>query len=161
MKMGKMDKKIVFLDVDGVLNCEEWLKAHKGEPYEEISLARVDRLQEIIRRTCAEVVLSSTWRHIPEHYSFSKLVSVLESREIKIHSFTPSHDDNRPFEISEWLRMNCSECSVKFVSLDDDFTEEDYAKHGIERHLVKTSFYGENGGLQAEHVEMAVKILNE
>ena len=43
-----------------------------------------------------------------------------------------------------------------FVSLDDDFGEEHYKKHGLGGHLVQTLFYTHDvtkGGIQDKHVK--------
>lgn len=46
-----------------------------------------------------------------------------------------------------------------FIILDDE--KFDYADCGIISRLVKTSFYDDNGGLQDEHVELAIDLLTE
>ena len=55
--------KVIFLDIDGVLNCKRTPNPRKL-PYvaERLLLARFKRL---VRATQAEVVLSSTWRYDP------------------------------------------------------------------------------------------------
>ena len=47
------------------------------------------------------------------------------------------------------------------MSLDDDFTPEAYEKYGIGEYLVRTTFYGSNGGLQKVHVKKAIDTLND
>lgn len=43
----------------------------------------------------------------------------------------------------------------------DDETFPDYEKYGIDKHLVKTKFfYEKDAGLQEEHAEQAIAILN-
>ena len=90
---------------------------------------------------------------------FSYLVDILGQNGIKFHSFTPKLDGDRPKEIKEWLEKQTEE--VQFISIEDDFSEEDYRKYGIEDRLVKTSYYGEYGGIQRNHVEQAIQLLNE
>ena len=46
-----------------------------------------------------------------------------------------------------------------WVVLDDEWFG-DFAKFGITEHWVRPSFYGKDGGLQEEHVQQAIKILN-
>ena len=61
-------RKIIFLDVDGVLNSEEfsrWLwdnheKKYRG--YEMLDQRAILCLQDIVFVTGAEIVLSSSWR---------------------------------------------------------------------------------------------------
>jgi hypothetical protein len=52
---------IVFLDIDGVLNC------HESDPEAlcgQIHKDKVDRLNRILRETGAMIVLSSAWRYL-------------------------------------------------------------------------------------------------
>jgi len=55
--------KVIFLDIDGVLNCKRTPNPRKL-PYvvDPVLLARFKRLVE---RSGADVVLSSTWRYDP------------------------------------------------------------------------------------------------
>lgn len=59
----------------------------------------------------------------------------------------------------EWIDKRKEE--IRFVSIEDDFSEDDYRKYGIEDCFVRTSYYGEYGGLQKEHVEKAIRLLNK
>lgn len=160
--------KVIFLDVDGVLNCIGWLKKHEGESYDQNSIdsSKVELLAEIIDRTGAKVVLSSTWRHIrghdenPRYPMFDYLVDTLRKCDIEIMDYTPLINDDRPKEIRAWLNDAPFEIE-SFVSLDDDFREKDYQKQGIFRRLIHTTYWDMDGGLKQEHVERAVKLLNE
>lgn len=70
---------------------------------------------------------------------------------------------NRPLEIVTWMNNQEKKEEIRFVSLDDDFSERDYAEYGIEGHLVQTRYFCyemAEGGLQKEHVEKAIQILN-
>lgn len=151
--------KVIFLDVDGVLNSKDWLENNRVRKENSVNPEKVKLLAKIVKNTNATVVLSSTWRCIPEHPMYMYLTDILGQNGIKIHSLTPKLGGNRPKEIKAWIDKQSEE--IRFISLDDDFSEDDYRKYGIEYCLVKTSFYGENGGLQRNHVEMAIKILNE
>ena len=64
--------KIVFLDIDGVLNSNDWYvrrqaeiameEIHKQYPFYEIDPKAVEQLNRITDTTGAVLVLSSTWR---------------------------------------------------------------------------------------------------
>ena len=151
--------KAIFLDVDGVLNSKDWLENNRVRTENSVNPEKVKLLAEIVKNTNATVVLSSTWRYIPEHPMFMYLTDILGVNGIKIHSFTPKLDGDRPKEIKAWIKKQTEE--VQFISIEDGFSEEDYRKYGIEDRLVKTSYYGEYGGLQRSHVEQAIKLLNE
>ena len=91
------------------------------------------------------------------------LVESLEKYGMKIMSKTPVIDQNRPLEIKTWIDSRIDKDTIKFVSLADDFNRESYDKYGIGDCLVHTKFFCntlEEGGLQQEHVDMAIKILN-
>src|SRR5262245_23982318 len=55
--------KIVFLDIDGVLNCKSTLNPRKF-PYV-VDSVLLGRLERLISLTDASVVLASTWRYDP------------------------------------------------------------------------------------------------
>ena len=52
--------KIVFLDIDGVLNCEGSRSRCVG--YRGIDDKKVENLAKIVKATGAEIVLTSTWK---------------------------------------------------------------------------------------------------
>jgi histidinol phosphatase-like enzyme len=54
--------KIIFLDFDGVLNSQEFLKSHQGG----FGMTQVDpraaaRLEKLVKATSAQIVISSSW----------------------------------------------------------------------------------------------------
>ena len=53
---------VIFLDVDGVLSCNEHSQSATLEP------AKMSRLAHIVERTDAKIVVSSNWRLYPELY---------------------------------------------------------------------------------------------
>ncbi len=53
-------EKVIFLDVDGVLNDESMESFNKKIYVEEV---RVKRLRDIVEATQADIVMSSSWRH--------------------------------------------------------------------------------------------------
>lgn len=162
---------IIFLDVDGVLNSLPYFESIKGikyDKYNEISDFHLKKLSEIYHTCNAQIVLSSTWRELDDpsdmncYPMYRYLVKSLEKYGMKIMSKTPMINMNRPLEIVAWLNNRSDKNSIKFVSLDDDFSVEDYAKYGIEDKLIHTKFFCNDiseGGLQQDHVDRAIKIL--
>jgi HAD domain in Swiss Army Knife RNA repair proteins len=55
--------KVIFLDIDGVLNCDKTPNPRKF-PYV-VDKKLLSRLKKLLQRTKAKVVLSSTWRLDP------------------------------------------------------------------------------------------------
>lgn len=124
--LGKKRRKVIFLDIDGVLNNEnhiinlvtalgekqyyELLDRIKGTPFDYESC---NLLKMLVDKTGAEVVLSSTWRLNP------KGIEILEKyTDIKVSGATPKLDTIRGKEIKEYLD-NHNEV-VNYVILDDD-----------------------------------------
>ena len=77
--------KIIFLDIDGVLNSEtDFLpeaikydpvhsKLQKGEKWKIISAGKLALLNRIVRETDAKIVLSSTWRFACDAKKLTKI----------------------------------------------------------------------------------------
>lgn len=162
---------IIFLDIDGVLNSLPYFESIKGvkyDKYNEISNFHLKKLSEIYHTCNAQIVLSSTWRELDDpldmncYPMYEYLVKSLEKYGMKIMSKTPVINMNRPLEIVTWLNNRNNKDSIRFISLDDDFSDIDYAKYGIENNLIHTKFFCHNiceGGLQQKHVDRAIKIL--
>lgn len=144
--------------------------AYPSNEHREISDYHLQMLAKIYHTCHASIVLSSTWRELDdseniECYAVYKyLVDSLEKYDMTIMSKTPVINQNRPLEIATWLNSSEDKGKIKFVSLDDDFGEEDYERYGIKNCLIQTNFYCDDmieGGLQQEHVDRAIEILNK
>lgn len=176
--------KVIFLDIDGVLNDEQtFIDVHKywkdtGNRKVEINIDMVKRLKEIVDNTGAKIVLSSSWRFgwdlikdgecIPKSDHDKELNSILIEHGLSIYSKTGRSDDGkRHKEISEWLRTH-QDIVSSFVIIDDETCDlMNYYNYGL---VVKTSFRpaGEMikdmkdcSGLQDTHVLQAIDILNK
>lgn len=105
--------KILFLDVDGVLN------SYKTGGMYALKRNCLRRLQKIVEETGCEIVLSSTWRK--DEYALRRLKRVLAYRGIKIKDTTPIFQKGfRGLEIQAWLVSNPSPDGYKFAIVDDD-----------------------------------------
>ena len=153
--------KVIFLDLDGVLNSSI-TKAKLGD-FIGIDNAKVRLLKKIIDATGAEIVISSSWRlgynNLKEEFSeppMDYLKRKLRRSNLRFIDTTPKLD-HRSNEIRAWLKKN-DDVVKNYVILDD----EDWWKNDDELRSdwVETHYYGETGGLQEEHVEQAIKILN-
>lgn len=102
--------KILFLDVDGVLNTT------KSTTFLSLSKPKLRLLEKIVKETGCYIVLSSTWRKDNEAYM--KLVRTLLYRNIIIHDITPTLWKDRGYEIEAWLNDNPH--VEKYAILDDD-----------------------------------------
>ena len=159
-------RKIIFLDIDGVLNSMDYFKQTKDcKGYTEINPEKVKLLKEIVDRTGSKIVLSSTWRNLSkrkdesEHPMYTYLTDTLQEYGLEIIDHTPYIAQGRPSEIKAWIDTQPDK-DIRFISLDDDFPKHKYDEVGIGDFLVRTSFYEKDGGLRKEHVEKSVEILN-
>lgn len=139
--------KVVFLDVDGVLNSVR--------DYYSVELTTDSHfilLRELIDRTGAKIVLSSSWRI---GLSIGDvLVQRLAEYGLEIYDTTPVlyfEGRKRGDEIRAWL--NEHKDVTNFVILDDESDMCEFTK----TNLVKTNT---NFGLKSIHIEKVVKILN-
>lgn len=146
--------KIIFLDIDGVLNTQkqikkEYMKKHSTCSWEiKLSQLGIWYLKILVLLTKAEIVLSSTWRlNIND---FTNLTNQLVKFNMHIFDCTPvMHDYLRGDEIRAWIQHhNVS----NFVILDDD---SDMCKY-TSTNLVKCSW---KNGLQFKHLLKALKLL--
>jgi hypothetical protein len=103
--------KVIFLDIDGVLNTTATPRPNKeSRVIEQTLLARLKRL---LQDTGATVVLSSTWRHDREGLASAKRLGI---------PFTDVLPDMRPYprseEIAAWLEAHPH--VQRFAVIDDD-----------------------------------------
>ena len=109
--------KVIFLDVDGVLNM------HGSGGLFTLNKARLRLLEKIVKDTDAKIVVSSTWRTEAQH--MTKLGRALGYRGMRISGRTDSLGRSatgeryyRGHEIQKWLDENPGVES--YVILDDD-----------------------------------------
>ena len=111
--------KIIFLDIDGVLNnFEAFRDKHGMSPCWYIDKRCVDRLNQIIKATDAVCVLSSTWKRSWNLEALEQWLTELFGFTGKIIDSTPRYSTGiRGNEIEVWLQENDCE---SFIILDDE-----------------------------------------
>jgi HAD domain in Swiss Army Knife RNA repair proteins len=165
--------KVIFLDIDGVLNCRQYFETRTlveglcDRAAYDLDTAAVERLNHLVAQTGAVVVVSSSWRH---GRSVEQLADILSERGFvgtvlsktrdwhtpmsrRVKTATPPKSERleqRGDQIRDWLDEHPEVDS--FIVLDDD-SDMDLVR---DRHI-KTSFH--EGGLQPEHVERAIAML--
>ena len=136
--------KLIFLDVDGVLNSEKHYikldKQGKSTFSDDMELQKhsLKYLSNLVKKTGAEVVISSTWRMCcPEDKSWINLLSQLEEYSIVPQGITPIKWEKRGLEIQEYLDNLISDgYNIDgMVIIDDDADMEHLSDF-----LVQTSF---------------------
>lgn len=154
--------KILFLDIDGVLNSKRYDESRSLDSSFNIDETRLPLVKEIIDRTGALIVLSSTWRRKlyddmrPKNGEGTRLLLTFEQYSLKLSYKTPEFDEHisRSDEIRAWLSAHDGEIE-SFVIIDDTFG----GWGELSDRLVKTD-YRIGRGLEQRHVEAAVKLLN-
>jgi hypothetical protein len=110
--------KVLFLDIDGVLNSLRSALVHKGFPFNfKDHRDRFDWIAVgLIRRVCiesgAQIVLSSTWR---TQYTYDEVARELD---LPIVGATPKLNGPRGLEINAWLSEHSEVES--YVIVDDN-----------------------------------------
>ena len=148
-------EKIIFLDIDGVLNCSTTKSRLRSMVF--VDEEKIELLADIIKATDAKVVLTSTWRlgalwpDAPAlREDFNDLEIELNKHNVFISDVTKKLGD-RGREISIWLKSH-EECNYVILD-DDDFDIKEYAL--CKGHLVKTSWAdGLTPDLAAQAIEM-------
>lgn len=146
--------KVVFLDVDGVLNSSKTTRKTSGG-YRFVSSRKIRSLRHILNETGAKVVLSSDWRYDRDdpryNRDFLELKKELLKYGIQFYDFTPEISSaHRGMEIDLWLKDH-SEVS-NFVILDDRTDIEPNKDHWVQTVMSR--------GLGAAEAEDAIRILN-
>lgn len=135
--------KVIFLDFDGVIVTAH-TRYRSGDPW------CVHLLNDIVKKTGAKVVVSSSWRM---GSTVSELQAELDSWGVKVDVIdkTPvDHEVQRGVEIKRWL--DTRKDVESFVILDDDTDMGELASR-----LVKTN---PRHGLDSGDVDRAVAHLS-
>lgn len=152
--------KVIFLDIDGVLN-DAYTDAKSPNGFIGLDDNKIDCLKEIVDRTGAVIVLCSTWKTDWDENPYkqsgegSYLVEKLKKHGLEIYSKTPSYVTSRGEAITLWL---LDRNDIDGFVIIDDIIFADYIEFDLVNHVVQTSFV--NGGLLPEHVGECVNVLN-
>lgn len=153
-----MKDRIIFLDIDGVLNTKSYRESPDVDYYNDfISDYNMRFLKHIVMTTDAKICLTSIWRTYwsPSKLQFDKsgeyINRIFERYALEIYDKTPALNNDRDAEITAWLEDNSHVNS--YVIIDDfDFKWSDCNR----KHLVKTD---DENGLSEEKVKEAIQIL--
>lgn len=167
--------KVLFLDVDGVLNDLEWIKTNAPKPSFQATIDdltkhldpnRVVMINDIVTRTGCKIVLSSSTRVDPR----MSVVLARAGLKYPIYSSTPVllwrtsnngteyEPTERAEEVVEWLKYNIG--VDRYVILDDQdlgWSRTYYKARPLSKYWVQTSF--DKDGLTKEHKEKIINLL--
>lgn len=140
--------KILFLDVDGVLNNEQYITDHRTDPYP-LDIQKISLVNQIKQKTGCYIVISSLWRYSRE------ALDVLRSKGIDYYGITPcgSMSSFRGQDIQDYCNQ-VSNRIERIAILDND---SDFYSHQ-KKALFKTSF---KEGLTKEIAEKVIAHLGE
>lgn len=151
--------KVIFLDIDGVLNtafnCNK-MSLSIGPTGDDYGILfdpeAIKFLKRIIDETGAEIVISSSWKYA---YSYQEILRMWEDRELpgSVIDVTPNVSKHRGDDIDQWLR----ECGhvTDYVIIDDLDSTHFYQCQ--DSHLVLVDGYN---GLDETAAYKAIGILN-
>jgi aryl carrier-like protein len=163
-------RKVIFLDIDGVLNTKWWYtQMNRNTPKDKYGYAfdpnAVSNLKKILDQTGADIVISSSWKS----FGYSELEEMWEERGLpgKLIGITPNSVsdemllnadlDNmellsiRAMEIKEWLSKNGKRIS-HYAIIDD----MDNMLPEQQSHFVKTD---PEIGITKENANQVIAIL--
>jgi hypothetical protein len=156
----KIMRKIIFLDIDGVLNSHDWFERKPKLPpdsprrdfiIEMLDPKAVQLFHLILVETNAEVVLSSTWRLHDEDRE------IIKEKVVDFIDVTPVSDSRiRGAEIYMWVDKNLTpeeRKEMRYAILDDDSDMLLWQKD----HFFQTSFMH---GLTKEIADKVIYHLN-
>ena len=151
--------KVIFLDIDGVLNCA----TSKSRCFGCLGIDddKVKRLKTIVLNTGAKIYLISDWKDgwYKEPYLKGEqdiFADYLDRKLKKQGLYIADKLNGEPYErgksIKEWVNGKCID---SFVILDD--ITQDYSEQGFEKQFIQAD---SSVGLTDNDVIQAIEILN-
>lgn len=151
--------KVLFLDIDGVVNKQENFRHSKGVTPYPIDSYCAFLVARIVSYTDCEVVLSSSWRNYPDAVQIvtDTVVPILDKTKNIYKKYDPpvfargrTWDSSlRGDEVNEWLSRNPEVTQYAILDDDGDFYDD--------QPLFKTTF---KEGLTDEIAQKVIEHLN-
>lgn len=152
--------KLIFLDFDGVMDTAYYshVLGKEGLPGSDEYGAVFDpncvkNLKEIIDKTGAEIVVTSSWKTL---MSYEDVLNMWEQRSLPgcVIDVTPSPSGcrYRGDEIDAWLKECKEDCQYVIM---DDIDERNFNEHQLHRLIVVNPYHG----LDKEAAEKAIELL--
>ena len=172
-----MKGRIIFLDIDGVLNCRSSLTREHAK-YKNSFILAVENCKvlsdflELEENKDIKIVISSTWRYSNTpgksnsndvryalaKYGYSNIANRIIGCTDTSFKYGPDLWSTRSDEILKWMWDN--EFIGQFVILDDELCHLENLKEFV----VKTNYHSTSicdGGLRECHIELIEEILEE
>lgn len=153
--------KVLFLDVDGVLNSDSYDREWNHTPPSNVDETRLPLLLRILEETGAVIVLSTSWRRLwdPDpalrRPGWRAVGDAFDRYGISFYDRTPDYGGNdRDREIRDWLASHADE--VESFAILDDYG---YGWGDLADRLVQTS-PRIGRGLSERHAERVIALLH-
>lgn len=150
--------KIIFLDIDGVLNSAIYDRQRSIQDGN-IDVTRLALIKELVDKTDAKIVLSSSWRiHWQKDYQKCdiegrELIDTFAGSGLEIYDKTPHISYlERGDEIRNWLLEHTD---VESFVIFDDYA---FGWNELSENLCLTNYRIERG-IEKEHIQKALEIL--
>ena len=143
--------KVLFLDIDGVLNSAYFFKNRQNKE-SDLDINAVKILENIVEKTNCAVVLSSSWRMFGLEYVNEEFLKIKSRLEIDYYTTTKHMD--RGLQIKQFIEENNID---NYVVVDDEIC--DIKQHLDSSRVVKTEFRGD--GLNHEIADKIIELLNK
>lgn len=127
--------KIIFLDIDGVLNTCEYDKVAKSF---KIHPDKIERLNSLLKETDSHIVLSSSWRYFVHNGSMNLhgLEWLFRTHGLEVGrlvDITPpdKEDETRGETITRWIKHHRSDKYIHIESycIIDDMSINNFLEH--------------------------------
>lgn len=148
--------KLLFLDIDGVLNSHNFLRNVTGDSFDhshKIDPSTVELVNYITDTTNCHIVISSSWR-IPYAKNLSGLRGLLQKVKINapMQGITPINNSPRGYQIQQYINSISKYKNItNFAIIDDDADMLHLTKY-----LVKTD---PNVGLTKQNADLLIEKL--
>ena len=154
--------KVIFLDIDGVLNSDTYMEKQLDNSSEgiesEIDPATLILLKKAVDTTGAKIILSSSWRIMRK---YNELEKFLMKFGISLSGKTPYVDGKRGLEIKQYLSEN--ENIEQYLILDDEIFES--FDEELVNHLILTksdqNYHSFSEGLTEKNIKQIVEIFGK
>lgn len=159
---AKEKPNIIFLDVDGVLNC--MATKHMISGFTGLDDEKIGVLKQMRDMMDAKIVLVSDWKHswstwnkenqdawamiLDYHLLQQGLVISDKTYDISV--------DQRGRGIVDWINKTLNGVN-KILILDDNTFE--YKKYGLRKYQIQTAYHKPNGGISEKHLRQLERIL--
>jgi hypothetical protein len=150
--------RIIFLDIDGVLNSIDSMLANnnRNKNMDALDYVSIGLLRKLCIETDARIVISSTWRYGRTEEDFIDIFSQYDWPEVKdlIIGMTPIiNGDCRGYEIESYLKTKTvlGPMYSEYIILDDD---SDMLDNQLDRFIYVSNI----NGFRSQHYVKALRL---